>query len=99
MKKYDLLRSGDTIIRVLEIQDGRVLTVDCVKRSMPVWVEISMVESYTICTDEKLREGTGIRVPSVDGFDAEQRKIMYERYTMIAPTDTWLMLPNCRTRG
>ncbi len=36
MKKYDLLRSGDAIIRVLEVQGNRVLVIDCIKRTMPV---------------------------------------------------------------
>ena len=85
MKKYDLLRSGDSIIRVLGIQGNRMLIVDCVKQSMPVWVVVSTVEGYTTCTDEELREVTGIKVSPVDDLDAEQRKTMYDRYTMIAP--------------
>ncbi len=36
MKKYDLLRSGDNIIRVLEAEKNRVLVIDCTKRTMPV---------------------------------------------------------------
>ena len=84
MKKYDLLRSGDSIIRVLEIQDNRVLIIDCIKRTMPVWNDISKVESYTICADEELREVTGIKVSSLDNLDPRQRKTMYNRYTMIS---------------
>ena len=38
MKKYDLLRSGDNIIRVLEVRGDWVLVTDCIKRTMPVWV-------------------------------------------------------------
>jgi len=52
---------------------------------MPVWVVVSTVEGYTTCTDEELREVTGIKVSPVDDLDAEQRKTMYDRYTMIAP--------------
>ena len=84
MKKYDLLRSGDSIIRVLEIQDNRVLIIDCIKRTMPMWNDISKVESYTICADEELREVTGIKVSSLDNLDPRQRKTMYNRYTMIS---------------
>ena len=36
MKKYDLLRSGDTIMRILDIQDDRILMIECVKDTMPV---------------------------------------------------------------
>ena len=38
MKKYDLLRSGDNIIRVLEVRGDWVLVTDYIKRTMPVWV-------------------------------------------------------------
>ena len=85
MKKYDLLRSGDNIIRVLEVQGDRVLVIDCIKRTMPVWVERDTLESYSECTYGELSEATGIVIVSVDDLDADQRKTMYERYTMIAP--------------
>ncbi len=50
MKKYDLLRSGNTIIRVLEVQGDRVLVIDCIKRTMPVWGEMVALESYSAYT-------------------------------------------------
>ena len=46
MKKYDLLRSGDAIIRVLEVQGDRVLVINCIKRTMPVWVEMVALSPY-----------------------------------------------------
>ena len=85
MKTYDLLRSGDSIIRVLEIQGDRVLVIDCIKRTMPVWVNTVELESYSECTCEELSQATGVTTVDVDTLDAEQRKVMYERYTMIAP--------------
>ena len=45
MKKYDLLRSGDNIIRILDIQDDRILMIDCVKHTMPVWRKFESVDS------------------------------------------------------
>ena len=39
MKKYDLLRSGDSIVRVLEVQGDRILVIDYIKRTMPTWVK------------------------------------------------------------
>lgn len=84
MKKHDLLRNEKTIIRVLEICPDKVLIIDCIKRTMPVWVDFSLLDSFAGCTDEKLREVEGIKVLSVDNLDAEQRKTMYDRYTLIA---------------
>lgn len=118
MKKYDLLRSGDSIIRVLEIQDDRILVIDCIKHSMPVWVDVESLKSgmlkcellqnelfktevsksgksafysqcseqeLSACTDNELFEATGFTSVDIDTLDADQRKVMYERYTMITP--------------
>jgi len=98
MKKYDLLRSGDNIIRVLEVQGGRVLLIDCIKRTMPVWVEIATLEAYSECTCGELSEVTGVITADVDTLDADQRKIMYERYTMIAPVLLFLTDDRMRSR-
>ena len=85
MKKYDLLRSGENIIRVLEVQGDRVLIIDCIKRTMPVWVERNTLESYFECVSGELSEVTGAVLVGVGDLDADQRKTMYERYTVIAP--------------
>ena len=126
MKKYDLFRYDGSIIRVLDMQDDRVLVIDCIKHSMPVWVDVeslkskslqseslkselfnskmldsALLESYSeslktcaqrsgkelsVCSDDELFETTGVVVVDVDALDADQRKVMYERYTMITPT-------------
>ncbi len=106
MKKYDLFRSDDRIIRVLDIRDDRILVIDCIKHSMPVWVDIESLKSgmmkcesskacsqcsdeelseVFICTDDELFESTSIDIADIDSLDADQRKVMYERYTMITP--------------
>lgn len=84
MKKYDLLYCSDSIIRVLDIQSDRVLVIDCIRRNMPVWVEPTVLEYCSGCADSELYEITGFVIVEVDMLDADQRKIMYERYTMIA---------------
>ena len=54
MKKHDLLKNGNNIIRVLEIQPDKILIIDCIKKTMPVWVESSILDSCSDCTDEVL---------------------------------------------
>ena len=85
MKKHDLLKDGNSIIRVLEIQFDKILIIDCIKRTMPVWVESSVLDSFAGCTDEVLNEATNRAVTTIDTLDAYQRKSMYDRYTLIAP--------------
>ncbi len=98
MKKYDLLRSGDNIIRVLEVQGDRVLVIDCIKRTMPVWVEAVTLETYSECTIEELSEATGFVMVAADNLDADQRKTMYERYTLIAPILSFVADDKMRSR-
>ena len=98
MKKYDLLQSGDSIIRVLEVQEDRVLVIDCIKRTMPVWIEMMVLESCSECTCEELSKATGIIPSDVDALDADQRRVMYERYTMIAPILSFVSDDGMRSR-
>ena len=98
MKKYDLLRSGDSIIRALEVQGDRVLVIDCTKRTMPVWVELDTLESYSECTNDDLSDVTGVVIVNVDDLDVDQRKVMYERHTMIAPVLAFVADNRMRSR-
>lgn len=98
MKKYDLLRSGERIIRVLEVQVDRVLVIDCIKRTMPVWVRKDTLESYSECTSSELLEVTRVVVVGVDDLDGDQRKTMYGKYTMIAPILAFVADDRMRSR-
>ena len=81
MRKYDLLRNSETIIRILEIQPDRVLILDCIKRIMPVWVKPATLEPFDVCSVEDI----GTDLPAIEALNADQRKVMVERYTVIAP--------------
>ena len=76
MKKHDLLKDGNNIIRVLEIQPDKILMIDCIKRTMPVWVASSNIDSFSACTDEVLIQTTNFAVTTIDALDADQRKAM-----------------------
>lgn len=66
MKKYDLLMNEDTIIRVLKIISDRVLMIDCIKKTIPTWVALSALNSFTGCTGDELCEITGVTVIDID---------------------------------
>jgi hypothetical protein len=77
MRKYELLKCGDSILRVLDVQQNKVLVLDCIKKTMPVWVEANALLNYSSYQVEVAF--------NVDDLSADQRKVMYQRYTMIAP--------------
>ena len=90
MKKYDLLRSANSIIQALEVQGDRILVIDCIKRTMPVWGKMAALEAHSECITGERYEVTGVVPVNADDLDADQRKVMYERYTMIAPVLSFL---------
>ena len=85
MKKHDLLKDGNKIIRALEIRPDKILIIDCVKRTMPVWVESSVFDSFSACTDEVLNEFTNFTVIDIENLNIDQKRTMYDRYTLIVP--------------
>ena len=85
MKKHDLLKDGNNIIRVLEINSDKILMIDCVKRTMPVWVKSSTLDSFSVCNDQELIETTNFAVTAIETLNADQKRTMYDRYTLIAP--------------
>lgn len=98
MKKHDLLRDEKSIIRVLEVTPDRVLMIDCIKKTMPVWVESSVLESFHVCTGKELFETTGFTIADLDTLDSDQRKTMYDRYTLIAPILPYVSDEKMRSR-
>ena len=85
MKKHDLLKDGNNIIRVLQIWPDKILIIDCVKKTMPVWVDSLVLDFFAQCTGEVLNDATNFTVTDIENLNAEQRKVMYDRYTLIAP--------------
>ena len=85
MKKHDLLKDGNNIIRVLEIQPDKILMIDCIKRTMPIWVESSALDAFSACTNEILSQTTNFAVTDIENLNADQKRTMYDRYTLIAP--------------
>lgn len=85
MLKNELYINGDSIVRILDIRDEKVLVIDCVRRMMPQWIDISSLVEWQQCTQETLYAITNVEMPEIASLCPESRKKAYERYTMIAP--------------
>lgn len=77
-----LLKNENQIIRVLQTRDDKALVIDCVKRTMPVWITLSDVEGYVDCTEEELFLKTNVDFNRE--LNGDERKIARERFTLIA---------------
>ena len=82
-QKNQLLRHDDRIIRVLAV-DTDVLTIDCLKRTMPQWMSAEDLQNWEPC-DETVLPSPDVPISDMENLTPEQRKVMHERYTLIAP--------------
>ena len=81
--KNQLLEYDGHFVRILEIHSSKVFLIDCLKRTMPEWRGIDELQQYVSCSERHLQEVSHIFLSGIS--DAESRKIMYERFTMISP--------------
>ena len=84
MKKNDLFQCGDSIFRVLEVQNSKAFVLDCCKKTIPTWISLSEIQSYTKIAEAALFECIPIPLPDINTLDAKSRCIMNERFTMIS---------------
>lgn len=84
MKKNSLLRKDDSIIRVLDSQDNKILIIDCIKMTMPKWEDKSIVNGYMDCTEQELQEITNNILCDMDTLDAISKRFIHEHFTLIA---------------
>lgn len=84
MKNNCLLKNDNSIIRILDQQPDKKLVIDCIKQTMPKWVKSENLKSYSRCTEQDLLNITNINIKSMESFDAESRKFIYEHFSMIA---------------
>lgn len=85
MQKNNLYFKENSIVRVLEVREDNALVIDCIQRMMPQWKDIVSLAGWEKCSEEKLYEIAGVDLPELDSLCPENRKVAYERYTMIAP--------------
>ena len=77
MKVNDIVSIDGVKFRILKIKGDEVLVVNCEKNVVPKWISISQVQKNGVVSDFNL--------PSVEELEPNQRKVAYERYTLIAP--------------
>ena len=77
-----LLSKEDGMIRVLQTQGDRSLVIDCIKRTMPKWIDTVSLSNFVECSEADLYDRTGI-IQNRELTQKEQR-VAQERFTMIA---------------
>ncbi len=85
MSLKSLFDNGKTIYRILAARDDNVLVIDCVKRTMPVWLPKDRLTDWQQIEEQVLYEKTGILPLTEDALSKSALACAHKRYSMIAP--------------
>ena len=85
MQRNDLYKRGDDLVRVLAVDGERILIIDCVKPAMPRWASANSLKGWERCAEGEYPIPDAWRLKPQEEIMTEQRKLMHERYTLIAP--------------
>ena len=77
-----LLKNENQIIRVLKSQGNKALVIDCIKRTMPKWVDGHSLSNFDDCAEDEMFERTDY--PFGRELTPKEERIAQERFTMIA---------------
>ena len=77
-----LLKNENQIIRVLKSHGDKALVIDCIKRTMPKWVDGDSLSNYDDCGEDEMYEQTNY--PFGRKLTPKEERIAQERFTMIA---------------
>ena len=84
MKKSELIRSQEKIFRILDMSEHLILVIDCLKLTMPQWIEIASITEAEIITDDELCRMTDYHLPDVEELSPEDKSIAHRRFTMLS---------------
>lgn len=77
-----LLKNENKMIRVLQTKGDKSLVIDCIKRTMPKWINTTDIIFWVECSEADLYELTGMTKDRQ--LTEEEKRISQERFTMIA---------------
>ena len=77
-----LLKNENQIIRVLKSHGNKALVIDCIKKTMPKWVDGNSLSNFDDCGEDEMFERTDY--PFGRELTPKEERIAQERFTMIA---------------
>ncbi|MDY6276273.1 MAG: hypothetical protein SPL75_02165 [Bacilli bacterium] len=80
----EIYKSGTYIFRCLGADGDRKLVIDCVKRSLPYWVDNSFLNGFEEIDEENLLKELNVVLPSIKELSQSQLKVMHLRFGSIS---------------
>lgn len=72
------------LYRVLAIDIEKIFAIDCIRFVMPKWYDSGYFKDFRECGEDVLTGLSGYEIVDKESLDAKSKKIMYERFTVIA---------------
>jgi len=77
-----LFKKDNTIYRVLKTRKNELLIIDCVKKTMPIWVDSGFLSDDVRSDEEIIKEDLGMA--DISSLNKEQLRIMHNRFASIS---------------
>lgn len=84
MEKNQLIKHRGNIYRILSLEEGEILLIDCIRKTMPRWYKLDEVDGYEVCTEEELLAATETALTEEQDMPPKSRQTVHERFTVIA---------------
>ena len=70
MRRNDIIKCGSQIYRVLDLRNSNseIFIIDCIKRTVPVWVHSSLFRECPVISEQQLRECLSMPLPDTDSL-------------------------------
>ena len=81
---YKKTDKGTELFRVLAVDTEKLFAIDCIRLVMPKWYELECFKDFGECGENVLTGLSGYEIVDKESLDAKGKKLMYERFTVIA---------------
>jgi len=72
----------EQIFRVLAIADEEILVIDCIKKTMPVWMKIEKLNDFI--EEKEIKQSGEADFDILEDYSPDVRKTIYQRYNIIS---------------
>ena len=79
-----IFKKNKAIYRCLEVDEDRCLVIDCIKRTLPYWVNSDFFSGFKEISEEDMLRELKISLPAIGDLSQMQLKIMHLRYGSIS---------------
>ena len=98
LKRNSLILVDGSIYRVLETDNEKYFCIDCLRLTMPKWIDISP-DRDDLCTEEELLKRANRKTCSLELLDPKSQKEAHRRYNIICGIIPFISDDHMRTKA